>query len=56
MLEARTDENRDRVKNILGCTSVWFCDASDGLYIDDFISYDEMAKIVDYLKSVQNKP
>lgn len=55
MLQAKTEKQKARIKEIFGHTSIWEGDSDDGIYIDDWVSYDEMAKIVDYLRSV-NKP
>lgn len=55
MLQAKTEEQRKRVEIIFGNTSVWINDTADGVHIDDWISFDMMAEIVDYLRSV-NKP
>jgi len=55
MLQAKTEEQKARIKEIFGHTSVWEGDSGDGIHIDDWVSYDEMAEIVDYLRSV-NKP
>lgn len=55
MLQAKTEKQKARIKEIFGRTSVWEGDSDDGIYIDDWVSYDEMAEIVDYLRSV-NKP
>lgn len=55
MLQAKTKEQKTRIKEIFGHTSIWEGDSDEGIYIDDWVSYDEMAEIVDYLRSV-NKP
>lgn len=55
MLQAKTEKQKARIREIFGHTSVWEDDSDDGIYIDDWVSYDEMAEIVDYLRSV-NKP
>lgn len=55
MLQAKTKEQKARIKEIFGHTSIWECDSDDGINIDDWVSYDKMAEIVDYLRSV-NKP
>lgn len=55
MLQAKTEKQKARIKEIFGHTSVWESDSDDGIYIDDWVSYDEMAEIVDFLRSV-NKP
>ncbi len=55
-LLAKTEEQRDHILSILedSRTSVIQND-DDGIYIDDFISFDDMAKIVDYLRTPNDK-
>ena len=56
MLKIKTKKQQEKVESILGKTSIWFAkDEDDGLYVDDWISYDEMAEIVDYLRSVNQQ-
>lgn len=50
MLQAKTEEQKTRIKEILGATSTWE-GGDDGIYIDDWVSYDEMASVVDYLRN-----
>ena len=52
-----SDEQKARVAELLGSTCFTIPeDANDGCYIDDWISFDEMASIVDYLrKPINNK-
>ena len=50
MLQAKTEEQKSHVKEILGRTSAWE-GGDDGINIDDWVSYDEMAEVVDYLRS-----
>lgn len=48
----KDEEQRNAIKDILGSTSFWFSgDNDEGVHIDDWISFDEMAKIVDYLRN-----
>ena len=57
MLQAKTKEQQDKVIKLLqedGRVSVIDND-QDGIYLDDWISFTTMEKIVDYLHSV-NKP
>ena len=55
-LQAKTEEQKSRIKEILDCVSVYVSDsASDGVHIDDWITFDEMAEIVDYLRDPQDK-
>ena len=50
-LKAKTEEQRARVAELLGVTSFVFLDDSgEGVHIDDWITFDEMASIVDYLR------
>jgi len=54
MLQTKTEEQKRKVRELFGVTSIWDGD-NDGIHIDDWVSYDEMAAVVDYLRSV-NKP
>lgn len=50
MIEA-TERQQREIKEILAETSIWFpLYANNGVHIDDFISYDDMARVVDYLR------
>ena len=56
MLQAKTEEQKAQIKDILGDTSIWTGDGViNGLHIDDWVSFDSLAELVDYLRSV-NKP
>ena len=55
MLKAKTKEQKNRIKEIFGSTSIWYGDYDDGIHIDDWVSYDKLAELVDYLRSI-NKP
>ena len=56
MLQAKTKEQKTRIKEIFGNTSILIDDGViDGLHIADWVSYDKLAEIVDYLRSA-NKP
>lgn len=56
MLQAKTEEQKARIEEILGDTSIWLGDGViDGLHIDDGVSFDRLAELVDYLRSI-NKP
>lgn len=48
-----SEEQRERVEKLGNGVSMWFDDEGTGLHIDDYISFDEMAAIVDYLRSQQ---
>lgn len=53
MLQAKTEEQKARIEKILGDTSVWMGDGVvDGLHIGDWVSFDLLAELVDYLRSV----
>ena len=53
MLQAKTEEQKARIEKILGDTSIWTNDGViDGLHIDDWVSFDRLAELVDYLRSV----
>ena len=54
MLQTKTEEQKRKVRELFGVTSIWD-GGDDGIHIDDWVSYDEMAEVVDYLRSV-NKP
>lgn len=49
-LQAITKEQKDRIEEILGDTSIWLDDYGDGIHIDDWVSYDKLAELVDYLR------
>lgn len=53
-LTVKTQGQRDEISRILERHSCfWFLDEEecDGFYIDDYLSFDEMARIVDFLRS-----
>ena len=51
MLQATTEEQKARIEEIFGTTSIWFIDEYvEGVHIDDWVSFDKMAEIVDYLR------
>lgn len=55
MMKTTTDEQCNRVKEILNPISfTCSCDGT-GVHIDDFVAYDKLAELVDYIRSV-NKP
>lgn len=55
-LKATTEEQQKHVAKLLDNTCFWIMDGDcDGVHIDDWVSYDELAAIVDYLRS-ENKP
>lgn len=56
MLKFSSDEQKSKIEKILGETSIWFSeDENGGINIDDWISFDKMAEIVDYLRQPQDK-
>ena len=55
MLKVTTEEQRQRVEEILESVELWEFDEDVGLYINDSVSFDKLAELVDYLRSV-NKP
>ena len=56
MLQAKTKEQKARIEEILSDTSIWTGDGViDGLHIDDWVSFDHLAELIDYLRSI-NKP
>ena len=55
MLRTITKEQKDRVEEILEPVSYWETDDGSGVHIDDFVTYDKLAELVDYLRSI-NKP
>lgn len=56
MLKVKTEEQKARIEEILGDTSIWTDDGVvDGLHIDDWVSFDRLAELIDYLRSI-NKP
>lgn len=52
MLQTKTKEQKDRVEEILEPVSYWETDDGTGVYIDDFVTYDKLAELIDYLRSV----
>lgn len=55
MLQAKTEEQRRKIEEILFDVSFWDVAAGTGIHIDDYVSFDKLAELVDYLRSV-NKP
>lgn len=53
MLQAKTEEQQEHIADILQNTSTYEL-GENGFYIDDFIYYEEMAQIVDYLREESN--
>ena len=55
MLHTITEEQKKNVESILEPLPYWEDDDGSGVQIDDFVTYDKLAELVDYLRSV-NKP
>lgn len=52
MLQAKTKEQQEHINSLLDRMQIAYSDAKeDGVLIDDFIEYDNMAEIVDYLRT-----
>ena len=51
MLRIQTDEQREKIAEILKDVSIAFCPTNDGINIDDYVSFDQMALIVDCLRA-----
>ena len=51
MLQIKTKEQREKIAEILEEVSIAFCSTNDGINIDDYVSFDQMALIVDYLRA-----
>lgn len=46
----KTDEQKAHIEELFGNTSIWFCEHGDGINIDDWVSFDTLAAVVDYLR------
>ena len=55
MLQAKTEEQKDKVEEILSSVELWELDGDDGIFINDSVSFDKLAELTDYLRSVQPK-
>ena len=55
MLQAKTEEQLKHVVSLLGEHPSVIEQDKSGLYLDDFISFEKMAQIVDYLRSSSDK-
>lgn len=55
MLQAKTEEQLKHVVSLLGEHPSVIEQDESGLYLDDFISFEKMAQIVDYLRSSSDK-
>ena len=55
-LQAKTSEQMEHINTLLDDMQIAYNEAKeDGVLIDDFIEYDDMAKIVDYLRTSEKK-
>lgn len=57
MLQAKTKEQKEYIEHVLlRGVSVWLTANSDGegLHIDDYVSFEELASVVDYLRKEDN--
>ena len=55
MLQAKTEEQKREIEEILFDVSFWDVGDGMGIHIDDYVSFDKLAELVDYLRSI-NKP
>ena len=55
MLQAKTEEQKNKIEEILASVELWELDGDDGIFINDSISFDKLAELTDYLRSVQPK-
>ena len=55
MLQTITEEQKKNVESILEPLPYWEDDDGSGVQIDDFVTYDKLAELIDYLRSI-NKP
>lgn len=53
MLRVESEKQAKHIVSLLGRTSIIDQD-ENGIYIDDYISFDEIAMIVDYLRAKKN--
>ena len=57
ILKLIAEEQKKHIESIL-CDTCHWTEPTDnqGIYVDDWISFDQMAKIVDYLRGLQAMP
>jgi len=55
MLQAKTEEQKNKIEEILASVELWELDGEDGIFINDSVSFDKLAELIDYLRSVQSK-
>ena len=55
-IKITNDKQKKKIESIMGKAGIWFTDGdADGFNIDDWISFDQMAEIVDYLRTSVDK-
>ena len=55
MLQAKTEEQKRKIEEILFDVSFWDVADGTGIHIDDYVSFDKLAELVDYLRSVNKQ-
>ena len=55
MLQAKTEEQKNKIEEILESVELWELDGNDGIFINDSVSFDKLAELTDYIRSVQPK-
>ena len=55
MLKVTTEEQKKRVEDILDSVELWELDDDDRIFINDSVSFDKLAELIDYVRSVQPK-
>jgi len=55
MLQAKTEEQKNKIEEILASVELWELDGDNGIFINDSVSFDKLAELTDYLRSV-DKP
>ncbi len=55
MLQAKTEEQKNKIEEILASVELWELDGNNRIFINDSVSFDKLAELTDYLRSVQPK-
>ena len=55
MLHVTTKEQKQKIEEILASVELWELDGDDGIFINDSVSFDKLAELTDYLRSVHPK-
>ena len=55
MLQAKTEEQKNKIEEILASVELWELDGEEGIFINDSVSFDKLAELIDYIRSVQSK-